>query len=102
MTILQKKALLMWRCEKITDESLQKIKNYEIAISKYKKAQELYNHPEVTLKLDKAIELYAPILEKRKEEENLPLILYYAVGKWVSSAVLVAASVKNGGNEPLT
>jgi len=29
MTILQKKALLMWRCEKITDESLQKIKKYE-------------------------------------------------------------------------
>jgi hypothetical protein len=30
MTALQKKALLIWRCEKITAESLQKIKNYEI------------------------------------------------------------------------
>jgi len=30
MTILQKKALLIWRHEEITDESLQKIKNHEI------------------------------------------------------------------------
>jgi hypothetical protein len=28
--LLQKKALLIWRCEKITNESLQKIKNNEI------------------------------------------------------------------------
>ena len=30
MTNLQKKALLTWRCEKITLNSLKKIKNYEI------------------------------------------------------------------------
>ena len=52
-------------------DSLMQIKNYEIAISKYKKAQELYNHPDVTPKLDRATELYAPILEKKKEEETL-------------------------------
>mgnify|MGYP001036863218 CR=1 FL=1 len=52
-------------------DSLLQIKNYELAISNYQQAQNLFNHADVIPKLENATELYAPILAKQQEEERV-------------------------------
>ncbi len=64
-----------YRVELISEaDNLVKLKEYDQAISKLTKAQQIYQHKEVQSKLDNANKLYAPILAKKQEEERLAKI----------------------------